>query len=88
MNDDYASKADVDELRQRMDAFETKLEANTAATNRTEQNTADLVEMFRNMQGAFGLLRGLAKIAKPVGYIAMAVGAVAGAWSAIKGVWK
>ena len=81
---DYASKADVDELRQRMDAFEAKLEANTAATNRTEQNTADLVEMFRNMQGAFGVLRGIGKLARPLAYIAMLVGAVASAIAAIK----
>jgi len=69
----------------RMQGIRDDLDINTAATKRVETNTAALVELFSNAQGAFRVLEMLAKLAKPLGVIAMAAGGVLGLWHAVKG---
>lgn len=88
INEDAASKADVDALTSRVQQIELGLQTNNAATHRIETNTKDLVEMFQAMSGAFTVLRGIGRLARPIGYIAGAVAAVLGAWAALKGLVK
>lgn len=68
-----------------MKGIRLDLDANTAATRRVEANTAALVDLLNNAQGAFRVLEMLAKLAKPLGAIAMATAAFVGLWSALKG---
>lgn len=62
-----------------------ELAANTKATKQLEENTKEIVEFFRAVQGALKVLNWLARVAKPLGYIAGAVSAAIGLWAAWKG---
>lgn len=64
----------------RMGRIEADLKTNTAATARIDTNTAVLLEWLQAFEGAFKLLNGLGKLAKPVAVIAGAATAVGGAW--------
>lgn len=69
----------------RMQGIRDDLDINTAATQRVEANTAALVDLLNNAQGAFRVLEMLAKLAKPLGAIAIATAAFVSVWSALKG---
>ena len=69
----------------RMGRIETELQANTAATEAIRVSTAELVEVFRAMQGAFKVLNWLGRLARPMSYIVALAAAGVGLWSAIKG---
>jgi hypothetical protein len=69
-------------------AVREELAANTEATRQVAANTADLVEFFQAVQGAFKVLNVIAKLAKPLGAIATATAAGLGVWSAVKGFFK
>lgn len=85
----------LDELRQSVDArfragdermgrIEVDLAENTTTTNRIDANTAGLLEWFKAFEGAFKLLNGLGKLAKPLSYIGAAMAAIGGAWVAFR----
>jgi hypothetical protein len=74
----------LDDGDARMGRIEEGLADNTAATNRIEANTSDLIEAFANLKGAFKVLNWIGKFARPVGYIAAAVAAVISLWTAFK----
>ncbi|KQO23506.1 hypothetical protein [Acidovorax sp. Leaf78] len=69
-------------------AVREELAANTEATRQVAANTADLVEFFQAVQGAFKVLNWIGKVAKPVGAIATATAAAIGVWSAVKGFFR
>ena len=65
----------------RMARIEKSLAANTAATARVEGNTAELLEWFASGKGAFKVLEGLGKLAKPLAAIVGLCVAIATAWT-------
>lgn len=69
----------------RMARIEAELAANTAATEAIRVSTAELVEFFCAMQGAFKVLNWLGRLARPMSYIVALAAAGVGLWSAIKG---
>lgn len=68
-----------------MTRIEDGLAANTAATEAIRDSTAELVEVFRAMQGALKVLDWLGRLARPMSYIVALAAAGVGLWSAIKG---
>lgn len=60
------------------------LAENTAATKRTETNTAELVAMFEAFKGAFRVFDMIGSLAKPLGAIIMCASAIWGAIIVIK----
>lgn len=70
---------------ERMTRIEDGLAANTAATEAIRVSTAELVEVFRAMQGALKVLNWLGRLARPMSYIVALAAAGLGLWSAIKG---
>lgn len=69
---------------ERMGRIEASLKTNTEATQRIDTNTGVLLEWLQAFEGAFKLLNGLGKLAKPVGIIAGALSAIGGAWLLFK----
>lgn len=74
----------VGNLEEGFGTFKAELADNTAATKRIESNTAELVEAFSNVKGAFKVLNWIGKFARPLGYIAGLLAAVASLWTAYK----
>jgi hypothetical protein len=68
----------------RMQEMTERLEENTLATQRTEANTADIVEILQAWKGAFKVLVWVGKLAKPMGAIVGLGVAIYGAWVALK----
>lgn len=82
MMSDQEVTSGLGELRDRVGRLEKGLADNTAATARVEENTAEMVEMFRSAKGGFRVLGYIGQIVK----WALAVGASAAAiWFTIKG---
>lgn len=69
---------------ERMGRIEASLKTNTEATQRIDTNTGVLLEWLQAFEGAFKLLNGLGKLAKPVGIIAAAASAIVGTWALFK----
>lgn len=67
-----------------MKALADGLADNTAATMRTEANTAELVSVFQSFKGAFQVFNMIGAAAKPLGYIVMCASAIWGAIILIK----
>jgi hypothetical protein len=68
-----------------MAAVRTELAENTRATRDVAASTAELVEFFEAMRGAFRVLSWLGMLAKPLGAIAALVAALVAVASAMKG---
>lgn len=68
-----------------MKAMRKEMAENTETTKKVQADTSELVELLKSFKGAFKVLEGLGKLAKPMGYIAAAVAAFLGLWAAIKG---
>lgn len=68
----------------RMGEIEKKLDENTASTARVESNTAEMLEFFNSVRGAFRVLDMLGKLAKPLAYIVMLGGALTAFWMTLK----
>jgi len=83
-----AIQARLDAGDERMARIERSLELNTAATKRVETNTSDLVDLFISFKGAFKVLEGLGKIAKPVAAVVGLGAALLSLWAAFKGIFK
>jgi len=62
-----------------MRKLQAGLDENTAATMRTEANTAELVSVFQSFKGAFQVFNMIGAAAKPLGYIVMCASAIWGA---------
>ena len=71
--------------KQRMDKLQAMLDENTAATKRIDTNTAELVSLFGNLSGAFKVLEGLGKLAKPLAALLGLGAAAVGLWHTLKG---
>ncbi len=67
-------------------AVRAELQDNTRTTNQLAASTADLVEFFEAMRGAFKVLNWIGKLAKPLGAIAALGAAVLAAVGAAKGM--
>ena len=80
-----AIKQRLEDGDKRMSQLSSRLEENTAVTNRIAENTAGMMEFLDAAQGAFKVLTWIGKLAKPIGYIAAAGAAILGFWTAIKG---
>lgn len=76
------ARMEVVELQ--MAEMKDSLAKNTEVTEQVQTNTAGLVELFNNAAGAFRVLEGLGKAAKPLMYIAGFVSAALGVW----GAWR
>lgn len=66
----------------RMDVFEGKLELNTAATERVETNTRELVEILNDWKGAMKVMTFINRLAKPVATITAIGAACMAIWTA------
>lgn len=75
-------------MDERMERIERSLAANTAATARVESNTAELLDWFASGKGAFKVLEGLGKLAKPLAAIAGLGVAMLSLWATFKGFFK
>lgn len=92
---DTESHPEISAIHARLDAgdarmarIEKSLAANTAATKRVETNTSDLVDLFVSFKGAFKVLEGLGKIAKPVAAVVGLGAALLSLWAAFRGIFK
>lgn len=93
--DDYGNLVDATTagtLRERLDAgdermtrIEGGLEANTRLTQQLASNTAEIVEFFDAMRGAFRVLNWIGKLARPLAAIATLAASVAGLWAVMRG---
>lgn len=72
------------ELKGEVTEIRAELNRNTTATEAVKTNTAEVVELLASFRGAFKVLEGLGKVARPLAYISTVVGAVLAAW----GAWK
>ena len=68
--------------------MQKSLAENTASTKRIEASIADLVGWFTAFEGAYKVLNGIGKLAKPMVYILGVMAAISGAWVAVKGYMK
>lgn len=73
------------ELRDRVGRLEKGLADNTAATARVEENTSELVEMFRSAKGGFRVLGYIGSILKWAAAVAASLVAL---WLSLKGGLK
>ena len=80
-----AGKVIMEKLQADSKKMSEDLEANTQATQRTEANTAEVVDLLHSIKGAFHVLEMIGKLVRPLGYLAGAGAAFWGLFSAIKG---
>lgn len=66
---------------QRMDVYEKEQKKNTKITLETRENTAEIIEFFRSVKGAFKVLSWLATLGKWIGWI---VGGGIAIWGLVK----
>lgn len=79
----YASERFA-ENEARMVLLETKLDANSAATERVELSTAGIVDMMLSWTGAMKTIDGIGKFLRPITWIVGFCTAVAGAIAALR----
>lgn len=91
MADEYLSEAFIKSLHAQVVSMKDDIASTAAATRentdaikRVAENTRDIVDMFRALEGGFRVLSGIGRLAKPIFYIASATGAILGVWTAIK----
>lgn len=70
-------RAQLEAGSERMDGIEQKLDG-------IKTDTAEMLEFFNSVRGAFRVLDMLGKLAKPLSYIMMFVGGCVGVWLALK----
>lgn len=95
ITDDYGNNVEppsIAALTERLDKgdarfarVEKELADNTAATQRLEKSTADMVEFFSAMKGAFKVLNWIGAAAKPFASIVALGTAIWGAWLTLRG---
>lgn len=79
-----ASDTDWGALCERVDEIDRALGDNIEATQQIKQDTTELVDAFRNLQGFFRVLDYVGKLAKPLGWIFAAGTAVVLFWDRFK----
>ena len=67
-----------------MKQLKDDLAENTAATKRIDASTADIVEFFQSMKGAFKVLNWIGQLARPISAIVAFCVALWGVWIAFK----
>ena len=75
----------LDRDKKRLDRLEDELTKNTQLTQKVVTQTAEPIEFFAAMKGAFKVLNWLGKLAKPMAAIAALGVALAGLWASAKG---
>lgn len=65
--------------------FRVEMAENTNATNRIEDNTAEMLDVFESWKGAMKVLNWIGKAAKPIGYVVGLGASIAAFWAALKG---
>ncbi|MBI3983830.1 hypothetical protein HY346_00860 [Candidatus Microgenomates bacterium] len=70
-------------IEARCTTIEEKLDKNTAATERVEKNTSEIVGAWKALSGGLKVLGWLGIVAKYMAYVLGAVSAAGGAWYAI-----
>lgn len=83
--DHLALSQRLTKVEQDMTALRDDVATNTTLTQQVRHDTAEMVELFRSVQGAFVVLEKLGRMARPVGWLAAAVASVVGLWSVLKG---
>lgn len=68
-----ANETRVGELAEQHKTFQVELSKNTTATEKTEKNTEEMLQVFNSWKGAMNALEFLAKVAKWVTAIAAAI---------------
>ena len=68
--------------------MQKSLAENTESTKRIEASIVDLLDWVNAFQGAFKVLNGIGKLAKPMGYILGLMAGVSAGWVALKGYMK
>ena len=68
----------------RFDVLEAEIKANCALTKQACEDTAEILEFFRAMKGAFKVLNWIGKLAKPLAAIVALGAALIGLWTAAK----
>lgn len=76
--------ADVEHLKKSVSELQVGLEANTRMTQRIEKNTAEVVEAFAAMSGAFKVFNFIGTLAKPLAWILTVIGGLAVTWAHLK----
>lgn len=66
-----------------MNCLEKGLNDNTVLTKKIDENTNEMVEMFKAMKGGLKVLGWFGTVAKWIGGIAVAVASVYAAWQAL-----
>lgn len=82
---EFAAGADrMTRIEDDLSSVRAELKTNTIATQAVATNTAELVEMFQAMKGAFKVFNWIGSLAKPMAYVIGLGTAVVGLWAAIK----
>lgn len=74
------------QLSDRVDSMADALTKNTELTAQIKSNTSDLVDLFTAARGAFKVLEGLGKIARPLMYISAVISAAVAAYKTYRGL--
>lgn len=77
-------KDEIDSILAQQRLHTKQIQELCEVVKRIEADTADIVELFRSLNGAFKVLHCIGKLARPIGWIAAAVTAVVAAWASIK----
>ena len=72
---------EITALKTRVSAIEASQTTHMAQTNSIKSDTAELLETFNALKGAWVVLNAIGKLAKPLTFMAT----IFGAWFAIKG---
>ena len=78
-------EARLESGERRMDGLDAAIKENTAITEGIKADTAEIVDFFSSMKGAFHVLNWIGALAKPLSYIAMLASAVGGVFVLFKG---
>lgn len=82
---DEIVESGMGELRDRVGRLEKGLADNTAATARVEENTAEMIDLFRSAKGGFRVLAGIGSVLKWATAVAASILAI---WISLKGGLK
>lgn len=80
---DEIVESGMGELRDRVGRLEKGLADNTAATARVEENTAEMIDLFRSAKGGFRVLGHIGSILKWAAAVAASFVAL---WVSLKGM--
>lgn len=88
---DLATREDIDHITARIDrgdsrfqALDGELRATNALAQKMCDDTAEMLEFFRAMKGAFKVLNLVGRLAKPMAAIVALGAALVGLWTAVK----